>query len=69
MDITKQEGTGYWPHGVRAITLFVEDLETTKAFYQKVFGLPMAFDDETPHFQLITLFEGGDSHVRRESIC
>ena len=34
-----------WPKGIRAITLFVEDLEAAKQFYRKVFGLPVAFED------------------------
>ena len=32
---------------VGAITLFVEDLERSKAFYQDVFGLPVIFEDES----------------------
>lgn len=35
-----------WPGGIAAITLFAEDLEATKAFYQEVFGLPVFFEDE-----------------------
>jgi len=35
-----------WPGGIRAITLFVEDLEDAKQFYRKVFGLPVTFEDE-----------------------
>lgn len=35
-----------WPKGVYAITLFVEDLKVTKAFYEKVFGLPIHFEDD-----------------------
>ena len=34
-----------WPSGIRAITLFVEDLEEAKRFYREVFGLPVAFED------------------------
>jgi catechol 2,3-dioxygenase-like lactoylglutathione lyase family enzyme len=34
-----------WPKGIFAITLFVEDLGTAKAFYQTVFGLPVVFED------------------------
>jgi catechol 2,3-dioxygenase-like lactoylglutathione lyase family enzyme len=34
-----------WPQGIFAITLFVEDLEATKHFYQTVFGLPVDFED------------------------
>ena len=34
-----------WPNGVDAITLFVEDLATSKAFYRDVFGLSVMFED------------------------
>ena len=34
-----------WPTGIRAITLFVEDLEEAKNFYREVFGLPVLFED------------------------
>ncbi len=37
---------GSWPNGVGAITLFVEDIEAAKRFYQDVFGLPVAFEDD-----------------------
>jgi catechol 2,3-dioxygenase-like lactoylglutathione lyase family enzyme len=30
---------------IGVITLFVEDLAAAKSFYQKVFGLPVAFED------------------------
>lgn len=36
---------GSWPTGISAITLFVEDLAATKAFYEKVFGLPIHYED------------------------
>jgi lactoylglutathione lyase len=32
--------------GVGAITLFVEDLAATKAFYAEVFGLPLIHEDD-----------------------
>ena len=32
---------------IGAITLFVEDLERSKLFYQDVFGLPVIYEDET----------------------
>ncbi len=35
-----------WPNGIAAITLFVEDLQITKQFYQEVFGLPVIFEDK-----------------------
>ena len=35
-----------WPSGISAITLFVEDLAATKAFYQEVFGLPIHYEDD-----------------------
>jgi len=34
-----------WPGTISAITLFVEDLETSKKFYREVFGLPVMFED------------------------
>ncbi len=34
-----------WPGPISAITLFVEDLDVTKGFYQRVFGLPVVFED------------------------
>jgi catechol 2,3-dioxygenase-like lactoylglutathione lyase family enzyme len=37
---------GTWPRGIAAITLFVEDLAATRRFYQEVFGLPVAFEDD-----------------------
>lgn len=36
-----------WPQGIDAITLFMENLEAGKAFYQKVFGLPVFFEDDS----------------------
>ncbi len=36
-----------WPGPLEAITLFAEDLATTRAFYQEVFGLPVTFEDKT----------------------
>jgi catechol 2,3-dioxygenase-like lactoylglutathione lyase family enzyme len=37
--------THEWPGGIAAITLFVEDLDAAKGFYQKVFGLPVHYED------------------------
>jgi len=34
-----------WPRGIHAITLFVEDLPAAREFYQRVFGLPIHFED------------------------
>lgn len=34
------------PKSIDAITLFVEDLERSKLFYQDVFGLPVFFEDD-----------------------
>jgi catechol 2,3-dioxygenase-like lactoylglutathione lyase family enzyme len=34
-----------WPGGIAAITLFVEDLEKAKGFYEHVFELPVFFED------------------------
>ena len=35
-----------WPKGIATVTLFVEDLEAAKRFYQEVFGLPVVFEDD-----------------------
>ena len=35
-----------WVKGIPAITLFVEELETTKQFYREVFGVPLVFEDD-----------------------
>jgi catechol 2,3-dioxygenase-like lactoylglutathione lyase family enzyme len=35
-----------WPKPIFAITLFTEDLEATKRFYQEVFGLPIEYQDD-----------------------
>src|SRR5262245_42150164 len=35
-----------WTGGIDAITLFVDDLEISKAFYRTAFDLPVMFEDE-----------------------
>jgi len=35
-----------WPGSISALTLFVDDLAATKAFYLEVFRLPVLFEDE-----------------------
>jgi catechol 2,3-dioxygenase-like lactoylglutathione lyase family enzyme len=37
---------GAWPGGIAAITLFVEDLDDARAFYQRVFDLPVVYEDD-----------------------
>jgi catechol 2,3-dioxygenase-like lactoylglutathione lyase family enzyme len=49
---------GSWPAGIDAITLFVEDLEAAKRFYQEVFGLPVKFEDDNS-----VVFEFGNTLV------
>lgn len=39
------EGKRSWAGEIGAITLFVEDLGAAKAFYGKVFDLPITFED------------------------
>ena len=34
-----------WPKRIFAVTLFVEDLDTVKAFCQQAFGLPVHYED------------------------
>ena len=47
-----------WPGGLVAITLFVEDLESAKRFYQGVFDLPVLFEDENS-----SVFKFGDTLI------
>ena len=35
-----------WKQSVGAITLFVEDLQRAKLFYEQVFGLPVTYEDD-----------------------
>lgn len=39
-------GTGFRPTNIFAVTLFAEDLPAAKAFYQRVFDLPVVYEDE-----------------------
>lgn len=39
-------GDRTWPGKIFAITLFAEDLVTTKQFYRDVFGLPVEYEDD-----------------------
>jgi len=47
-----------WPKGIFAITLFVEDLVVAKEFYRKVFGLPVAYEDDNS-----SVFEFGNTMI------
>ena len=46
--VTLESGTGVssWPKGISAITLFVEDVDVAKRFYQEVFALPIVYEDD-----------------------
>ena len=57
MDQTR-EGTGPWPTGIFAITLFVEDLQAAKQFYLRVFGLPVDYEDDNS-----AVFKFGDTLI------
>ena len=35
-----------WAKSIFALTLFTEDIDSTKAFYQKIFELPIEFEDD-----------------------
>jgi lactoylglutathione lyase len=39
-------GMSTWPGGISALTLFVEDLEVAKEFYDRAFGLPVYYQDD-----------------------
>jgi catechol 2,3-dioxygenase-like lactoylglutathione lyase family enzyme len=55
-----------WPKGISAVTLFVEDLDATKRFYQDVFGLPVHFEDDVSAVfrfggTLVNLLQAGEA--------
>ena len=58
MDNEKNTQSGAWPKGIHAITLFVEELNAAREFYQTVFGLPVVFEDDDS-----TVFRFGDTLV------
>jgi catechol 2,3-dioxygenase-like lactoylglutathione lyase family enzyme len=58
MNESTQSKGGAWPAAIAAITLFEEDLETAKRFYQQVFRLPVFFEDENS-----AVFKFGDTLV------
>lgn len=56
MDESTQESV--WPKGINAITLFVEDMDAAKEFYQTVFELPVFFEDDAS-----TVFNFGNTLI------
>lgn len=40
------QASNIWPSGIAAITLFVEELDKTKAFYQRMLELPVVYQDD-----------------------
>jgi catechol 2,3-dioxygenase-like lactoylglutathione lyase family enzyme len=54
-ETTQRDG---WPGGIAAITLFVEDLEAARRFYEEVFRLPVVYEDDNS-----TVFRFGDTLV------
>ena len=47
-----------WVNGIDAITLFVEDVATAKAFYVEVFALPIHYEDDNS-----AVFKFGDTLI------
>jgi len=47
-----------WAQGIYAVTLFTEDLQRSKEFYQRVFGLPIHFEDSNS-----AVFKFGDTLI------
>ena len=54
----KDADVSFWAKDIRAITLFVEDLEAARQFYQKVFGLSVMFEDDDS-----TVFKFGNTLI------
>jgi len=53
-----------WPGAIAAVTLFQEDLEAAKRFYQDVFELPVHYEDEA---SAVFLFGGTMINLLRVS--
>jgi catechol 2,3-dioxygenase-like lactoylglutathione lyase family enzyme len=45
MSETMRQQPSTWATGIATITLFVDDLEDSKRFYQQAFGLAVTFED------------------------
>jgi lactoylglutathione lyase len=58
MNDPSKTGLGNWPGGIAAITLFVEDLEAARRFYEEVFGLPVDYRDDNS-----TVFKFGQTLI------
>ena len=56
--VEKPAKTNAWPKGIFAITLFTENLEQAKEFYQNVFGLRIDYEDSNS-----AVFKFGDTLV------
>ena len=57
--VTSQEdAAAAWPEAIAAITLFVENLESAKQFYEDVFKLPIFHEDENS-----TVFKFGETLI------
>ncbi len=54
----KEAPLAEWSKGISAITLFVEEMESAKAFYETVLGLPVIFEDDAS-----TVFKFGHTLV------
>jgi catechol 2,3-dioxygenase-like lactoylglutathione lyase family enzyme len=51
-------GHDNWPGSIAAITLFVEDLDATRRFYEEVFCLPVHYRDDDS-----TVFKFGETLI------
>ena len=58
-DVVKESAkTNAWPKGIFAITVFTENLEQAKEYYQNVFGLSIDFEGPTS-----VVFKFGDTLI------
>lgn len=57
-EVTEKNAMSPWPKEIFAITLFVEDLDATKQFYGRVFGLPVVYEDPNS-----AVFKFGDTMI------
>jgi catechol 2,3-dioxygenase-like lactoylglutathione lyase family enzyme len=58
IDLRRDSRMSSWASGIAAVTLFVEDLDAAKRFYQDVFGMQIHFEDDSS-----AVFKFGDTLI------
>ena len=57
-ETTDPPATSGWASNLAAVTLFVDDLDESKGFYERAFGLPIVYEDDNS-----AVFKFGDTLI------